>query len=361
MTELARLRDAPESVRRERGYLHTLEEILQQPATWLETASLVQASGISFASEGPVVLAGSGSSHYIGESLEAILARELGKTVRAVPAGTILTDGESYVPRSPRGTLASFARSGDSPESCAAVDWFFENRPGWRHVILTCNRAGALASRYRDREEVSILVLPERTNDRSLVMTSSFTNLWLAGRIAGGGAPDPSVLSSAATSIFTEFCEVISEAGSARFDNAVFLGSGARFGAAREGALKMLEMTDGRIPAFAETFLGLRHGPMCAVRASTLLVGFLSRSEPTRAYERDLLSELSRKALGARTLLIGAGGQVAFDVQDEDSPILGVVAAQLLGLFRSLGLGLRPDSPSASGVITRVVPGFEIH
>jgi tagatose-6-phosphate ketose/aldose isomerase len=361
VTALALLRDRPESVRRERGYHHTLEEILQQPSTWLETASVVRSSKPSLAPDGPVVLTGSGSSHYIGESLEPILARELGRIVRAVPAGAILTDGESYVPRGSRGTLVSFARSGDSPESCAAVDWFLENRPGWTHVILTCNRAGALATRYRGREGVSLVVLPERTNDRSLVMTSSFTNLWLAGRIVGGGAPDVSVLSSAADSIFTEFSELVSEAGSARFENAVFLGSGPRFGAAREGALKMLEMTDGRIPTFAETFLGLRHGPMCAVRESTLLVGLLSRTEPARAYERDLIAELERKALGARTLLVGASGHVRFDVPDEDAPILGVVAAQLLGLFRSLALGLKPDAPSASGVITRVVPGFEIH
>jgi tagatose-6-phosphate ketose/aldose isomerase len=192
-------------------------------------------------------------------------------------------------------------------------------------------------------------------------MTSSFTNLWLAGRIVGGGAPDVPILSSTATSIFTEFSQVLSEAGSARFDNAVFLGAGPRFGAAREGALKMLEMTNGRIPTFAETFLGLRHGPMCAVRESTLVVGLLSRGDPAQAYERDLLAELEHKALRARTLLIGASGDVRFDVPDEDSPVLGVVAAQLLGLFCSLGLGLRPDAPSASGVITRVVPGFEIH
>jgi tagatose-6-phosphate ketose/aldose isomerase len=361
VTALDLLRDAPESVRRERGYRHTLDEILQQPSTWLETATLARESGIAIAAEGPVVLTGSGSSHYIGESLEPILARALGTTVRAVPAGTILTDGESYVPKSTRGTLVSFARSGDSPESSAAVDWFLENRPGFRHVILSCNRAGALATRYRGREQVSLIVLPERTNDRSLVMTSSFTNLWLAGRLAGGGEPDVPALSAAAKSIFTDFADLISEIGSARFDEAIFLGTGPRFGAAREGALKMLEMSDGRTPTFAETFLGLRHGPMCAARESTLLVGLLSADEPARSYERDLLAELSSKGLGARTLLIGAEGHVRFAIEDDDSAILGVVVAQLLGLFRSLGLGLRPDAPSPAGVITRVVPGFEIH
>ena len=42
-------------------------------------------------------------------------------------------------------------------------------------------------------------------------------------------------------------------------------------------------------------------------------------------------------------------------------PLLDVLVGQLLAFFRCLGSGYRPDSPSADGVITRVVSGFEIH
>jgi tagatose-6-phosphate ketose/aldose isomerase len=360
VTGFRQLLALPGEERRRRGFHDTIREIQHQPETWLETGEIVaRIARPRF--DGPVLLTGSGSSHFIGESLEPILARTLGRPVRAVPAGSILTGGESYVLAGDRGTVLSFARSGDSPESCGVVDWFLERAPLWQHVVITCNPDGALATRYRDRPNVSAIVLGERTNDRSLVMTSSFTNLWLAGRIVSGGRPDVEALVRGARSILAESADLLSEAGSAGFENAVFLGSEARYGAAREGALKMLEMTDGRVPAFAESFLGLRHGPMCALRGSSLLVGFLSTREPARSFERDLLAELVDKRVEPRTLLVGREGDVGIDVDDDDAPLLDVVAAQILGLVRSVSLGLSPDAPSASGVITRVVRSFEIH
>ncbi len=360
--KLSELRNLPESEQRDRGYYHTLREILQQPATWHETSELVRRSGVSLREgTGPVLLTGSGSSHFIGESLEPILAKSLKRPVRAVPAGALLTDFGSYVFEGPPGTLVSFARSGDSPESCAVSDGFLARAPAWRQVLVTCNCEGALATRYSGETNVSTVVLPERTNDRSLAMTSSFTNLWLAGRILGASVPDVSCLARAAESIFQDEGSPIAELGATPFLNAVYLGGGARYGAAREAALKMLEMTDGAVPTFAETFLGLRHGPMCALRESTLLVGFLSRSEPQRSYERDLLGEIAGMEGRPRTLLSGRGGDVDFDLDDDDAALIDVVVGQLLGFFRSLALGLKPDAPSVSGVISRVVRRFEIH
>jgi tagatose-6-phosphate ketose/aldose isomerase len=362
MPRLAELRSAPEAEQQERGYYHTLREILQQPGTWLETTELVRGSGLSLASgEGPVLLTGSGSSHHVGESLEPLLAKALGRSVRAVPAGDLLTDADSFVFGGPPGTLVSFARSGDSPESCGVSDLFLARWPAWKQVLVTCNPEGALATRYAGEKNVSVVLLPDRTNDRSLVMTSSFTNLWITGRILGGSSPDVSALAERTERLFQHDADALAEAGALEISNAMYLGAGARHGAAREAALKMLEMTDGRVPTFAESFLGVRHGPMCALRDKTLLVGFLSGTEPHRSYERDLLRELADKNVRPRTLLVGPGGDVDLDLDDGDAALLDVVVGQLLGFFRSLALGLRPDAPSASGVISRVVRKFEIH
>jgi len=38
-----------------------------------------------------------------------------------------------------------------------------------------------------------------------------------------------------------------------------------------------------------------------------------------------------------------------------------VIVGQLLGLFASLRLGLRPDNPSESGIIHRVVEGIRVY
>jgi len=163
--------------------------------------------------------------------------------------------------------------------------------------------------------------------------------------------------------------------GSSDFERAVFLAGAARIGAAQEASLKMLEMTAGRVSTISETYLGLRHGPMSYVDDDSLVVCFLSSEEPARAYEIDLLRELDRKSLGRMKVVIGEGipanvlrpGDAAIEcrglaeVGDENACVVDVVVGQLLGFFRCLREGLRPDSPSAHGVINRVVEPFRLH
>ena len=136
----------------------------------------------------------------------------------------------------------------------------------------------------------------------------------------------------------------------------------------------MLEMTAGRVSTMAETFLGLRHGPMSSLDEDTLVVAFLSPDPAVRAYEYDLLRELTRKRLGRVRVLVGEGiaddvvgaQDVAVDLQglqagDDALPLLADVAVgQVLAFFRCLALGGKPDAP-AQGVLTRVVESFALH
>jgi tagatose-6-phosphate ketose/aldose isomerase len=367
-----------------RGYGHTLREIAQQPVTWLETAArmrgLLPLVDDSLDGASAVVFTGSGSSIYAAECVAPCLQRGLGVPVSAVPAGLILTHPEICLPPTGPFLLVSLARSGNSPESRAVVDWLLENRPQARHLFVTCNRDGALATSYQGRPGVRTIVLDEKTNDRSLVMTSSFTNLVLAGRALGGAAETCEArslgLARSGAALLREQADVLDATARSGFSSVVYLGSGCRLGSAREAALKMLEMNAGEVFTFAESYLGLRHGPMSAIRKDTLVVALLSSDPLVRAYEQDLLTELDRKALGSRRVVVGAGvppGVVASPDAlvldcgvsspgaDEDLTLLDAVAGQLLAFFRCLAGGRRPDSPSEDGVITRVVSGFEIH
>jgi tagatose-6-phosphate ketose/aldose isomerase len=366
------------------GYGHTAREIGQQPVTWVETASrmrgllpLVEESldGVT-----AVVLTGSGSSVYAAECVAPCLQRSLGLHVTAVPAGLILTHPDTCLPPNGPFLVVSLARSGNSPESRAVVDWLLESRPQARHLFLTCNRDGVLATAYRDRPGVRAIVLDEKTDDRSLVMTSSFTNLVLAGRALAGdpGACEARALglARAAAQLLRERADALAAVARSGFGSVVYLGSGCRLGSAREAALKMLEMNGGEVWTQAESFLGLRHGPMSGIRPDTLVVAFLSSDPLVRAYELDLLRELDRKSLGPRRVVLGAlvppglapspdalvldCGECA-PCADEDLTLLDAVVGQLLAFFRCLAAGHRPDSPSADSVITRVVSGFEIH
>jgi len=367
------------------GYFHTLREICQQPSTWTHTSELMVQStpallhrleGIS-----SLTLTGSGSSEYAGDCVRMVLQKELGVNVQAVAGGALLTHGTQALPVGRPALMVSLARSGDSPESVGALALMLKTEPELGHLVLTCNPKGSLANAFRTDPRVVTITLDDRTNDRSLVMTSSFTNLVLAARFLGL-LLDPSryesictALAHSASAFLQTQVDALAQVANAPFRRVLFLGSGARFAAAREAALKMLEMTAGRVTASCETYLGLRHGPMSAVHDNTLVVCFLSSEARLRAYEADVLQELAHKQLGLYRLI--AGGRVpreligakdvvipyehAEDLGDDSLPVLDVIVGQILALFRCLGEGLRPDAPSASGVIQRVVQGFPLH
>jgi tagatose-6-phosphate ketose/aldose isomerase len=378
----------PEASREEQerqGYFHTLREILQQPSTWIDTGErmLCQAPELSRRMEGirSLVLTGSGSSEYAGDCVRLVLQKALGISTQTVGGGALLTHGAGAIPPERPGLMLSLARSGDSPESVGALSLMLELEPQIRHLVITCNHDGRLATTYRNDPRVQVIPLDERTNDRSLVMTSSFTNMVLAARFLGMlHAPDCyralcRDLSGRAEGLLKTSFDTLARVAGRNFGRALFLGSGSRFGAARESALKMLEMTAGRVVAMSETYLGLRHGPMSSIHSDTFVVCFLSSDPQIRAYESDLIRELNRKKLGLCKLIFGehipqnlagpadvllecAG---AATLADDDWPILDVIVGQILAFFKCREEGLQPDSPSSDGVINRVVQGFALH
>ena len=389
-TEIARLLGRPGEEQRERGYEHTLREICQQPVTWIETAralapdsarhtGILRAAGIPHG-RGTIILTGSGSSLYAGECLALPLQEALGVSTQAVPAGTLLTHPHGSVPSVDPYLVVSFARSGNSPESRAVVDSLLERDDRGRHLIITCNRGGDLVTGLGSHPRVDTVVLDEKTEDKSLVMTSSFTNMVLAGRFLawtkapGEALPRVEATAEAAAGLIERDGDDLARIARSGFHRAVYLGSGCRMGSAHEAGLKMLEMTAGRIPTMSESFLGLRHGPMSAIHSDTLIVAFLSSDPVVRAYEVDLLREVDRKELGARKVVVGSAlppdlptregdrlVECGPGLDDADLAILDVLVGQILAFHACLQEGLKPDTPSTDGVINRVVERFTIH
>ncbi len=372
------------------GFEHTLGEMLQQPATWIETAHAMGQraaelrTGLGFDDArrpAGIALTGSGSSQFAGDCAQPGLSAELGIPVWSIGSGDILTEGASALPPVRPLLAVSLARSGNSPESTAGLEAMAREAPGVRQLVITCNAAGKLAQARAEHPELEVIQLPDRTNDRSLVMTSSFTNLSLAARLLGRLDRPPEMdglareLAARAGQVLLHHSGALAAVAEMEFRHAVFLGSGERYGAARESALKMLEMTGGRIRTMTETYLGLRHGPMSAIHKDTLIVCFLSFDPVRRAYESDLIRELHAKGLGLTRVVAGPevprdlllDGDVAVDfgpdvkADDASRAQLYVLTGQLLAFFKCLAVGLKPDSPSETGIISRVVPAFRIH
>src|SRR5258708_26800639 len=217
--------------------------------------------------------------------------------------------GKALPPGRP-GLLISLARSGDSPESSGAVELLLDTEPEFRHLVVTCNDQGSLARAWRAYDKVHVMTLPTETHDKSLAMTSSCTNLLLAARFIGMlERPDEyrklcERLSQITGGLIRYNFDTLAKIAAADFRRAVFLGSGSRFAASREAALKMLELTSGRVTTLCESYLGFRHGPMSYAQDDTLIVCNLSCHPTIRAYEMDLLHELDRKKLGAAKLIV---------------------------------------------------------
>lgn len=368
---------------KQKGYFHTLHEICQQPSSWLDTAKQMASAAPEqralTAGASAIVLTGSGSSEIIGDCARPLLRRELGMTVEVISGGTLLAYGAGAMPPSRPALVISVSRSGDSPESVGAITQLLQ--PDVRHLVLTCNQQGRLAQVFRDRDNVRVIALDDATNDRSLAMTSSFTNLLLAASSLGFvDAPERYLarcekLSQVGDSFLRMHVGALANVAGLGFRRAVFLGSGAQWGAARECGLKMLEMTAGAVATLSDSYLGFRHGPMSFAHRDTVIVCLLSSDPQLRAYESDLLGELDEKELGRLKILIGENVPRALarendvilecpglsEVGDNQAAAIHIMGGQWLAFFRCLEEGLRPDSPSEHGVIHRVVQSFRLH
>ena len=358
--------------------LHTLKEILQQPLLWPTTVDRVRAASERFRladklAHERVLLTGAGTSAYAAVAIASAWPRAI-----AVPTTDLLVDAERYLAEVD--VVISLARSGNSPESAAVVERVRVARPEIRQLAITCNEESALSESGVDH----LIVLDPRTNDHSLVMTSSFSNLVLAGLALAQPDKVASVVetvSKRADKLLPSIDANCRRIAADVHDRVVILASSPFRGWTSEAGLKLLEMTAGRFPLVTESFLGLRHGPMSFVKADTLVLCLLSRDPVRRMYEMDLVRELRAKKLGRLVGIVGedapssAGKNGAEPEQlfDEVLPAVApklpddlrtpfeIVTPQLLGYHLSLRIGLNPDNPSPDGIINRVVQGVTIY
>ena len=392
---LRALLDLPQQEKTERGLEHTPREIWQQPDTWTKTYQRCQdhagelndvlrraGIGRGNTSSPTVYLVGAGTSDYTGRALAPLLRRRWSCDVWATPSTTLLTEFEEYHRPGREYLWISFSRSGESPEGVALLEQALDRHREIRHLLITCNQTGPMAQlclRHPDRAVA--LVLDESVNDRGLAMTSSFSNMVLAGQCVGNledfshfgdVVAHMSEAGRRFLPVAAETADAITLRGCAR---ACFVGAGVLRAVADESALKVVELSAGKVTTLAETPLGLRHGPLSSVDSQTLFVAFLSSDARRRGYELDLLREIDRKHLGRVRAVVTARGDndasalvdhclslsCTANFSDYYRPVLDVMMGQLIGLFASMRSGLKPDQPSPGGTITRVVAPIKLY
>ena len=276
-----------------------------------EIQEFLHASGIDRprAAKPLVFLVGAGTSDYIGHSLHHLMRQQWQCEVVPVASTSLLTAFEESLLHDREYLWVSFSRSGDSPEGVQVLQRALEQRPEVRHLVVSCNAESQMLRDIRGRANSLGIVLDDAVNDRGLAMTSSFTNMVLAGHFLAHAwsvdAYEPICLAlrSTAQGLFPAAADVAKGLAGSGFERACFVGSAALTGAAMESALKVLELTAGRVQTMSQSTLALRHGPMAALNADTLFVSLLSTDPRRRNYELDLLREVSQKRL-SRTRVV---------------------------------------------------------
>ena len=375
------------------GATATAREIAQQGDCWGKIPALLATTNPALKTRlhaalhdarATIAFSGAGTSAYVGDILAPAIQRHSRAHSLATASTDLVAQPAGKLPRDAHGFLFAFARSGNSPESVASLEKAATIAPELVPVAVTCNDRGALAEHCRSGHGYCCQMPPE-THDESFVMTSSFSTMTLFTAALCREAldlppPDFTALAVAQRHARDTYYTSPALDALARAARIIYLGSDALYGAARESALKILEMTAGKIPTMAETTLGFRHGPKSLINNETAVCFFISSDPYSQQYDRDLALEVlgdgnaayvhiyAPAAFLARYPEIAASRahvtafDAALDGQDDAALApLYVQYAQMTGLRCALDAGISPDNPSPDGSVNRVVKGVTVY
>lgn len=372
--------------------LNTAKEIIQQPDTWRESVKNLIKNKIEIKSfidsflskkEFRIILTGAGTSAFAGEVCEPYLTSLLNKRVEAIATTDLVASPKSYFIKDIPTLLVSFARSGNSPESVHAVNLATQLVDDLYQVVITCNENGKLAKNTVNDEKSLLLLMPPQTNDLGFAMTSSFTTMVLNAMAVfnidniENFSSDVDKLSNSVNDFIENNIEKVTSLANEDFERIVYLGSSTSKGIARESALKVLELTAGKVNASYDTPLGFRHGPKSVVDDKTVSVIYISNDEYTRKYDLDLAKEMLAHKKNDKVVIVGDNieedilnkADYVFNVENINYtvenevllPLQQIIFGQMLSFLKSVNLGITPDNPCPTGEVNRVVQGVILH
>ncbi len=387
-----KLFNRPSEYFEERHCILTAREIAQQPASWRRLADSLESRKEEIRAfmdqvlsvEGLTILtAGAGSSAFIGEALKYVLAGELRLKTQNIHTTDIISAPEETLFDAPT-LMISYARSGESPESMAAVKFAEKKIKNLWHIILVCDKNSTLAKTGYALPNALVLDQPPETCDQGFAMTSSVSCMALSTwcifhyKEMEEYTGYVRMLADSAEEQMESLYESAQAIAGEQYRRLIWLGCGALKGLAREACVKSMELTDGYVHAGYDAATGFRHGPKTVVNDETMTVHFLSTREYTRQYDVDFLKEMiaekkkniivSVKEASSEGCASGEDYAVVYKVPDAilkksemGAYIHGLIFSQLLSMNKSLEKHFNTDSPCEKGEVNRVVKGIIIY
>ena len=368
----------------------TTAEIAQQPELWRDAFNIYKNNleGVEkFLAEAramgegrlSIVFTGAGTSDYVGDTCAPYL-RHAGNTAlydfKPVASTDIVSAPRDFLDPEEPTVLVSFARSGNSPESLAAVQIARKFVKNVKFLNITCAPEGTLAVEAENDPDSYTILIP-RANDKGFAMTGSYSCMTLISTLIF----DESSLEQKAAwveqiaKMGEEVVEREQEAAdylAGDFNRVTYLGSGSFGGLAQESQLKILELAHGLVATSFDTSMGYRLGPKSFVDDKTLVFVYVNNDEYTRQYDLDILREIGGDGIAARTIAVQQdcgetyeGDSFTFkgypELPEGYLALPFVMFAQTVSLLNSVRVGNTPDTPSPTGTVNRVVKGVTIH
>lgn len=373
------------------GAIITTTEIKQQPELWAQAYEIYKANKENLNNfienignkygQFRVIFTGAGTSAYVGNSVIPYLKKKNDMKkfiIESIPTTDIVSNPYDYLKEDVPTLLVSFARSGNSPESIAALNLGRQIVDDFYHLAITCAPEGKLAQMTKNDEHNYLLLMPSKSNDQGFAMTGSFTCMMLSAIL---------IFDNLDSDTEKAYIDAIIEMGrnvidrkdeiheliNKDFNRVVYLGSGGLGGLTQEAQLKLLELTAGKIATGYDSAMGFRHGPKSFIDENTLIFVFVSNNEYTRKYDIDVLEEISGDKIAKLTCAIlvenennFSGKTFGFENKYNELPDVYlafpyILFGQTISLFTSVKVNNKPDTPSPTGTVNRVVKGVIIH
>ena len=369
----------------------TTREIEQQPELWQQTWSIYQNNKTKITDflnqinqkwgKVRVIFTGAGTSAYVGNTIMPYLQKNGDRKkydFEAIDTTKIVSTPEDYLEKDTPTILVSFARSGNSPESVATVELAKKLVTNLYQIAITCAPEGHLAQDLEGDPTGLVLLMPEKSLDQGFAMTGSFSCMSLMALLVFDTLTNEkkenivSQIAQMGKSVIEREDEIQSLVD-IDFNRITYIGSGSLGGLAEETRLKILELTAGEVAALFDTSMGLRHGPKSFLDKKTIVFDFVSNDTYTRQYDLDILNEIKNDQIVPLVMAVGqekegqdfSGKSFMFAEQellpDAYLALPDVMFGQTIALLTSIKVNNKPDTPSPTGTVNRVVKGVTIH
>ena len=373
----------------ELGAQITTAEIAQQPELWRDTLNIYRENKEAIEAflaearamgEGrlSVVFTGAGTSDYVGDTCAPYL-RHAGNTdlydFKPIATTDIVSAPRDFLRAEDPTLVVSFARSGNSPESLAAVAVAKELVHNVKFLNITCAPEGKLAVESADDPNALTLLIP-RANDKGFAMTGSYSCMTLLSTLIFDTASDEQK---------AEWVETIAKMGeeviaresevadylAGDFNRVTYLAPAPLAALLRRASLRFSSLLTAWLPLLTTLPWAIvtDPSPSSTIRRSS------SCSSTTTPTPVSTTSTSSTRSVATRSLSTPSpfSRKVPPSMRVSPSPLRlrgtsrGLPCSAVrdvcpaISLLNSVRVGNTPDTPSPTGTVNRVVKGVTIH